>query len=291
MFRPASSRPARTLRRVLAALVLGLALPAPAPAQAGTVRLARPDGQVIKARLAGDWSRCGPTVILSHGLGGDERALGWMDAPAVAAGYRVLVMEHPASGPRALFSARRRGAETVLSDPEIWAGRAADLETALAFARRGACRPAPLVMGGHSMGAAFTMMEAGARGRVPYRGGQRFDAYIAVSPQGPGSWAFAGQGAWADVAAPVLMLTGSEDDGFGGITPQSRAQAFALLPPGRKRLGIVTGADHLELGGRRASAEARVAAMIAGEFLHHLRTGWTASTLDLSRQSAVIRER
>jgi len=276
--------------RACAALILLCIVAGPGSAE--TVRLTRADGATLTARMAGDWSVCGPTVILSHGLGGDESALGWMDAPAVAAGYRVLVMEHRESGPRSLFQARRRGVGQVLADPAIWSARAEDLDVALAFARRDGCRPAPLVMGGHSMGAAPTMMEAGANGRVPYRpGSQRFDAYIAVSPQGPGTWAFDGVTAWSDVAAPVLILTGTEDSGIDGTTPQSRMQVFDLVPPGQKRLGVVVGADHLELGGRRASTEGEVAAAIAGEFLVQLRQGWAASSLDMPASLAQIQDR
>jgi len=273
-------------RTALAALALIWASAMPGPAE--TVRLSRPDGAAMTARLAGDWSRCGPTLILSHGLGGDERALGWMDAPARAAGYRVLAMAHRASGPRALFSLRRRGAETVLDDPAIWAARAADLATALAFARRGGCRPDPLVLGGHSMGAAQTMMEAGARGTPPYRGRQRFDAYIAVSPQGPDSWAFARPDAWARVAAPVLMLTGTRDRGFGGMTPQSRIAAFDRLPPGRKRLGVARGIGHIALSRGGDAAQTRALRAITGEFLWQLRHGWAPSALDMPRSAAVL---
>jgi len=277
---------ARTSLAVLALIVMSAM-----PTLADAVRLSRPDGTTMTARLAGDWSRCGPTLILSHGLGGNERALAWIDAPAIAAGYRVLAMEHRASGLRALFSARRRGAEAVLNDPAIWAARAADLDTALAFARRGGCRPAPLVLGGHSMGAAQTMMEAGARGTPPYDGHRRFDAYIAISPQGPESWAFAGRDAWARVAAPVLMLTGTQDRGHGGMTPQSRAEAFALLPPGRKRLGVVRGIGHIALGRGGDVTQTRALRAITGEFLSHLRNGWAPSALDLPRGAAVVRDR
>jgi pimeloyl-ACP methyl ester carboxylesterase len=147
-------------------------------------------------------------------------------------------------------------------------------------------------MGGHSMGAAQTMMEAGATGRVTcQRGSQRFDAYIAVSPQGPGSWAFDDLNAWSGVAAPVLVLTGTEDSGLDGTTPQSRMQVFTLLPPGKKRLGVVVGADHFELAGRRGSSEGEVAAAIAGEFLVQLRRGWVASSPDMPRRLAQVQDR
>jgi alpha-beta hydrolase superfamily lysophospholipase len=270
------------LRLVL--LLLALA----APAAAETVTLTRADGASFAARLAGDWGPgCPPTLILSHGLGGDERALGWMDGAAAAAGFRVLVMEHRESGPRALLRLRRGSSEALLRSPAIWRGRALDLDAAIAFASRD-CRPRPLVLGGHSMGAALTMFEAGARGTTPYRGEDRFDAYLAVSPQGP-SWAFAGRNAWSGVGKPVLMLTGTRDDGPDGTPWQNRLVAFAGLPAGEKRLAIIAGATHFHLGGRGNPAAQSLAAAVAAEFLGQLRTGWAPSSLD--RRGLEIREK
>lgn len=269
-------------------LALTLLLCLAVPAAAETVTLTRSDGARFAARLAGDWGAgCPPTVILSHGFGGDERALGWMDGAAAAAGFRLLVMEHRESGPRALVGVRRRGIETALTDAALWAGRAADLDAALAFASRD-CRPRPLILGGHSMGAALTMFEAGARGTVPWPGQDRFDGYIAVSPQGP-SWAFARRTAWAGVARPVLMLTGTEDDGPDGTPWRNRLIAFDGLPAGKKRLAVIDGANHFNLGGLGNRPAQRLAAAAATEFLRQMRDGWAPSAL--RRPGLEIREK
>jgi pimeloyl-ACP methyl ester carboxylesterase len=260
------------------ALTLGLALAQGTTAE--TVTLRRADGNTFAARLAGDWSRCGPTLILSHGLGGDERALGWMDGAATGAGFRLLVMEHRESGPRQLFGLGRRAdpeAEVLLSS-KVWDGRAADLATAVAFARQDGCRPRPFVLGGHSMGAALTLFEAGAKGRAPYEGRDRFDAYIAVSPQGLG-WAYESRSAWSGVAAPVLMITGTRDETFGE-TWRTRLTAFRGLPPGKKRLAVIPGATHLNLGGIGNRKVQRLAADVAEEFLRQIAGTWDQSQLD-----------
>lgn len=261
------------LRLLALLLILGC------PALAETRKLARADGASFVVRLAGDWGPgCPPTVILSHGLGGDERALRWVDAPAQAAGFRVMAVEHRESGPAALRRVLRQGGDAVLQDPAVWRARAADLDAAIAFAARD-CRPAVLVLGGHSMGAATTLFEAGARGSVRYPGRDRFDAYIAVSPQGVGSWAFASRNAWSRVDAPVLMLTGTRDHGLDGTDWQNRLTAFANLPPGRKRLAVIDGASHFNLGGIGNQSAQRVAGAVTGEFLRQLRGGWAPSAL------------
>jgi pimeloyl-ACP methyl ester carboxylesterase len=259
-------------------LVACLALAGTALAE--TVTLRRGDGNSFAARLAGDWSRCGPTLILSHGLGGDERALGWMDSAAAASGFRLLVMEHRESGPRQLLGFGRRDdpeAEVLLSS-SVWDGRAADLATAIGFARQDGCRPRPFVLGGHSMGAALTMFEAGARGRAPYRGQDRFDAYIAVSPQGLG-WAYGSRNAWSGVSAPVLMITGTSDETFGEPWT-TRLTAFRGLPPGKKRLAVIPRATHLNLGGIGNRKARSLAADVAEEFLRQIAGTWGPSQLD-----------
>lgn len=262
--------------RHLAALVVAMCLCARLGG-AETTPLERDDGTQIPVRLAGDWTQdCPPTVILSHGLGGDADALRWVDGAATAAGYRMLVMGHAESGPALLREVLRQGAARLL-DPAPWRAREADLKAALAYATR-LCRPKVLVLGGHSMGAAQTMFEAGAIGLTPYRGQDQFDAYIAVSPQGV-SWAFASPDAWRKVEKPVLMLTGTRDHGFGGDTWEGRLVAFQGLPPGKKRLAVVEGANHLNLGGfgnRRAQAKL---AAVTEEFLRQLLDGWAPTAL------------
>lgn len=263
----------------LAGGLAGLAVDAPR-AHAETIELRRADGAVMKARLVGEWSEgCPPTLILSHGLGGDERVLAYLDAPAVAAGYRVLVMEHRASGLRALIAMRLRGdMEDALRGADVWQGRARDLDAAISYATQ-RCRPDPFVLGGHSLGAALTMIEAGAQGRPPFAGARRFDGYIALSPQGVG-WAFAEATAWATVTDPVLLVTGTEDAGLDGSW-ETRLDAWHGLPAGHKRLAVLDGAAHRELGGRGGTPAEADAGRVVGEFLRQLRgDAWAGSALN-----------
>jgi predicted dienelactone hydrolase len=270
-------RPKRLLLGLLSVVALGATTFA---VLAETITITRSDGATFAARLSGDWSRCGATLILSHGLGGDERALGWMDDAASQAGYRMLVMEHRESGPQQLLGFKRRAdpETTILRGPKVWNGRAADLAAALGYATAGGCDPNPLVLGGHSMGAALTMFEAGARGLAPYEGQDRFDAYLAVSPQGLG-WAFDSRSAWSGVQDPVLMITGTQDESFDQGW-RSRLTAFRGLPAGQKRLAIVPGATHLNLGGRGNRTAQGLAADVAAEFLRQIATDWGPSSLD-----------
>jgi pimeloyl-ACP methyl ester carboxylesterase len=113
------------------------------------------------------------------------------------------------------------------------------------------------------MGAATAMIEAGATPRFGRMGANRFDAYVALSPQGVG-YMFAA-GAWGRVTKPVLMITGTRDQGADGDW-RTRLSAFEGLPQGRKRLAVIPGATHLQLSGGERQMGATLGAL-AGEFL------------------------
>lgn len=257
---------------------------------APTSNIVRADGNRVPVTLFGDWSggSCPGTLILSHGMGGSEDGLAYAAKAAVEAGYRAMVIGHKETGPRALLRVMRSPDRTAeIRSDEFWRGRQLDLAAALDFATA-ACRPSQLVLGGHSMGAALTMIEAGADSPVVFNGADRFDAYVAISPQGVG-WAFESTEAWDEVDKPVLMVTGTRDDGFDGKWTD-RLVAFENLPDGKKRLVVITGADHMNLGGRRNQQAQTLAARAVTEFLGHLENGWTPSAL-ASEPGVEVREK
>ena len=123
-------------------------------------------------------------------------------------------------------------------------------------------------IGGHSAGAGGAMMVAGAT-RAFRTGGDRGDdyfeimdlsdprpvAFIAMSPQGPGSdgfyegWKYEGETSWDNVTRPTLIGTGAGDNGCDqsprnltsstihycsnlGPTPSNRKAVFDFLPKG-----------------------------------------------------------
>ena len=221
------------------------------------IALPRRDGKETPVRLYGDWNRCLPTMILSHGMGGDYSGLAYVANAAAANSFRAAVMGHAESGRSALRSVlftRKSRKEDALLNPAIWQGRFDDIEATLAFATTN-CRPPLLVLAGHSMGAATTMLEAGTRGAVAYGGADRFDAYVALSPQGV-SWMFKDTSAWSNIKKPVLLITGTEDSMFNDDY-QNRVKTFDYLPRGYKRIVIIDGADHMDFGGRGKNSEAQ----------------------------------
>lgn len=262
---------------VTTALFLGMA----GQVEAQTMSLRRADGAAVPLKVypASGAAACAPTMIVSHGFGGSETGLAGLAGTMAGRGWRVLVMGHAESGRGQLRAAFQGGGGLAAVDAAarakpLHAARFADLDAAYAEATRG-CRPPSLILAGHSMGAQTTMMEAGAVPLIGRMGRNRFDAYVALSPQGTGT-AF-GSSAWAAVSKPVLMITGTNDRVVGGDYT-ARLTAFEGLPPGAKRLAVIPGAGHLQIGGiGSVSVTATVNALVA-EFAGQVARGtWTAS--------------
>jgi dienelactone hydrolase len=250
------------------------------------ITLLRQDGVNISVRLFGNWEQelCPPTVVLSHGFGGSEKGLAYIGEGLAKQGHRAITMGHTESGGvgnivhALLVTREKKGA--LLTDPEKYAGRFMDIEAVLAYVKQGCTIPPFLILAGHSMGAGAVMLEAGAKGKLPKitskLGKNRFDAYVAISPQGVGY--LYDKGAWNNIHKPVLMITGTEDDGFDGDYT-SRLSAFAGLPLGNKRLAVINGATHYYLGGGRGGrlsvpTKQKVVTLI-GEFINQIQINGT----------------
>lgn len=260
-------------------VIAGIMLTGAASAQS-SLTLSRADGAQIPALnyTGNGGATCPPTMVLSHGFGGDERSQGGLARTMAARGWRVLAISHRESGRAVLRETIRQGGLTavdaVARQRPLHLFRFADLDAAFTEVTR-TCRPKPLILAGHSMGAQTTMMEAGATALIGRLGSNRFDAYVALSPQGIGT-AFAA-GAWSSVSRPVLMITGTRDR-TADSDYRTRLTAFEGLPAGRKRLAVIPGAGHLQIGGiGSASVDAMVNTLVE-EFAEQIARGaWSPS--------------
>jgi pimeloyl-ACP methyl ester carboxylesterase len=243
---------------------------APALAQG----LPRADGATVPVKRYGPQGGCGPAMIISHGFGGNENGNGGLASAMAGQGWRVLVMGHRESGREALRTAvfsttPKQGILDATTTPLKHRMRFLDLDAAISDLMK-ACRPSRFMLAGHSMGAMTTMLEAGAVGRFGRFGANRFDAYVAISPQGVGFTY--DRGAWAAVTKPVLMITGTRDYGSdGGI--ETRLSAFEGLPTGSKRLAIIPGARHLALAANGRDGISNAVASLTIEFLNSIGKG------------------
>jgi pimeloyl-ACP methyl ester carboxylesterase len=262
----------------LFAFLLAFAL----PAWAQTASLQRADGATTPVKRYGPTGGCGPLMIISHGLGGSENGNAGLANAMAAQGWRVIVMGHAESGRAVLRAALlsvspKQNLVAASTTPVYHRARFLDLDAAVADATR-ACRPARFILAGHSMGAMTTMLEAGAVAKFGRFGSNRFDAYVAISPQGIGFTYDAG--AWARVNKPVLMITGTRDQGSEGGY-ETRLSAFDGLPAGSKRFAIIPGAGHLALSADGQDQVARTVGVLTVEYLNALAKGHTLSPSSL----------
>lgn len=252
------------LRCLLVASTVAL-FAAIAPAQQH-LETPRSDGRVTPllvypAQNAG--SACAPLAVISHGAGGSEYGYRYLAQFMSQSGFTTVVMGHPESDLSALrddlrAGGLRSGTRALIADPVAEQDRLLDVGAALQWADH-VCHAPFRVLLGHSMGAATVMLEAGARNLIgvpsPPAGRDRFDAYVALSPQGPG-FLFPDQ-AWTGIHKPLLILTGTHDQSLQGGA-ESRQIPWKELP-GRpdhcQWMGVIDGATHMNFAGTGFAAE------------------------------------
>jgi dienelactone hydrolase len=269
--RTAGTRAGRAARSVALALLAS----AGAAAAQEALQLARADGSEVPARAYRPSGGCAGIAIVSHGAGGSAGGYRYLAEAMRGAGWLVVVPGHEESGlaavgRRVLAKGMRGGLLDVVTDPAAYRARFADIAAALDWAQP-QCPSHARVLAGHSMGAATAMLEAGAANRLGLVGADRFDAYIAISPQGPGS--IFPEGAWHAIAKPVLFVTGTRDQALeGGWT--SRRRPFDDAAPGCKWLGVIDGATHMNFAAFGSSADAeRLTTRLVTAFLDGVRDG------------------
>lgn len=239
-------------------LMLGLSTAQFAVAQPGkSVSFKRTDNHVVPATAYMPKSSCLGTVIFTHGAGGTEAGAQYLGDALSDQGYLTVVVAHLESGQQALRKTLIRSdglhdaLTTLVNDADNYKSRMMDIGAAKSWAAP-RCASKWSVLAGHSMGAATVMMEAGARNNHGIKGQNRFGAYVAMSPQGVGS--LFPTNAWSAIRSPVLMITGTEDNGLEGGW-RTRLAPFDNMPAGCKWLGVINGARHMDFSGRGGSAK------------------------------------
>jgi predicted dienelactone hydrolase len=249
-------------------------------------------------RAVGAGSGCAPLAIISHGAGGSENGYRYLARAMAQNGFTTVVMGHRESGLSALRADMRKdgfmpGVRALVADPQAEQARLLDVGAALKWAGS-QCRAPFRVLLGHSMGAETVMLEAGARNIIgvasPPASLDRFDAYVALSPEGPG--VVFPQNAWNGIRKPVLVLTGTRDQSLQG-GPQARLIPWRDMPGAAGKcqwMGVIDGATHMNFAGNGFGAD-RVEPMVTrtvATFLAGVRAGLCAlpaSTPGMTLQS------
>lgn len=206
---------------------------------------------------------CAPLAVISHGAGGSEYGYRYLAQAMARLGYTTVVMGHAESGLAALRADMRQyglmpGVTALVADSNAEIDRLLDVGAALQWAGS-QCRAPFRVLLGHSMGAETVMLEAGAKNllgvKSPPAGQNRFNAYVALSPEGPGI--VFPQNAWNGIRKPVLILTGTRDQSLKG-GPQARLVPWTSLPGAASHCqweGVIDDATHMNFAGTGLGAD------------------------------------
>jgi len=274
-------------------------IPAAAPTAPQQINVPRSDGHETPLRVypaAGNVPGCAPLAIISHGAGGSEKGLSYLAESLSQLGYTAAVMGHRESGLAALRAdmladGLRPGVQALVADPKAEEARLLDVGAALKWAD-GQCKVPFRVLMGHSMGAVTVMLEAGAKniiGVAPSAAGlDRFDAYVALSPEGPGI--IFSERAWHGIHKPLLVLTGTRDQSLKG-GPEARQIPWHDLPGTASKcqwMGVVDGATHMNFAGNGMGAE-RVTPLVTqtvAEFLSGVRA--SACTMPAAKDGMTL---
>lgn len=216
----------------------------------------RSDGQwtpLLVYPAKGATSKCAPLAVISHGAGGSENGYRYLGETLSRLGYTAVVMGHHESGLSELSADILKhglmpGIRALVTDTDAEEARLLDVGAALKWADS-QCKAPFRVLLGHSMGAETVMLEAGAKNiigvQAPPAGQDRFDAYVALSPEGPG--VVFPEDAWCGIHKPVLILTGTKDQALQG-EPEERQFPWHVLPNRTDNcnwMGVIDGATHM----------------------------------------------
>ena len=226
---------------------------------------------------AGHPTGCPPLAVISHGAGGSEYGIRYLADALAAVGYTAVVAGHRESGLAPLQDEIRahgmaEGIQAVVSDPAAEGDRLLDIGSALRWAEEVCHRPFRVLLG-HSMGAETVMLEAGTPNLIhlasPPAAQNRFNAYVALSPEGPGI-VFPDH-AWSRLSAPMLILTGTFDQSLhGGV--KARLVPWSEMPRAPHSChwqGFIEGTSHFNFGGDGMGA-ARVKPIVTATVLSFL---------------------
>ena len=241
-----------TARRLIVASLL-LAFHALAVGESAlSVSIPAPNDAQLNAHVYPPSSKtCKGVVVVSHGAGGNERGYSYLGEFFASSSFLTVIPTHRLSDKSALTRLRKdHGLEDGLiqltTNSKAYKERLVDIGIAKSWAEK-KCDSGFSVLLGHSMGAATVMLEAGAKNLMDLSGEDRFDAYIALSPQGEG--AIFNAKSWSPIQKPLLSITGTRDDELSGNSWKHRTQPFKNMSAGCKWLAVIDDATHLNFAG------------------------------------------
>lgn len=216
-----------------------------------------------------------PTIIFAHGTGAskdDYSALGkyWASHGYVSIHptYADSLSSESGQPDRGDF---REKLQEILDNPEMWVERVEDTQAVIEAlsaigqetpSLQGKINPQRIGVGGHSYGAYTAQLIGGATINLPQQKAEtnlhdpRVKAVLLLSPQGSGQQGLTAS-SWQNFQTPMMVMTGSRDQGAQGQGPEWKTEPFELAPPGDKYLVFIEKANHFSFSGRLAQRNQR----------------------------------
>jgi predicted dienelactone hydrolase len=213
-----------------------------------------------------------PVILFSHGLGGSRENGAYLAEYWAARGYVAVFVQHPGSDESVWKEAARGERFTAMKQAasgRAFLDRLGDIPFVLdqlerwqveaGHPLRGTLDLDHIGMCGHSFGAVTTQAMMGQRFPLGKTfPDPRIDAFLPMSPS-TSRGVTAGE-AFSHIAAPVLCMTGTEDDSpiQPEVTPASRREVFAALPKGDKYQLVFEGGEHAAFSGGERLQRGRI---------------------------------
>lgn len=198
-----------------------------------------------------------PLIIFSHGAGGSKDSFSYLSQFWASCGYICIHPTHLGSDVSVLQKIGLQALLEVTNDPELYSERPHDISFIIDSLDeieqqipqlKGKINRDVIAVSGHSYGAYATMLLAGsviemAAGDEESFQDDRIGFFLGISPQGTNRLGL-NKRSWDKIKAPMMMVSGSKDQGWEGKPASWRLEAFNYMPPGNKYHLLVEGANH-----------------------------------------------
>lgn len=199
-----------------------------------------------------------PAIIFSHGTGGSKESFSYLGKLWASCGYVCIHPTHLGSDFSCLAKVGLQALLEITNQPESWLERPKDISFVIDSLSEieqqipdlaGKINQSFIGVSGHSYGAYTTMLLAGAIIEMPgvkaasLGRDDRAWAFLPISPPGTGRLGL-NDCSWDKIAAPVMSISGTKDQGWEGEPPTWRMEAFKYMRPCDKYHVLIKGANH-----------------------------------------------
>ena len=227
-----------------------------------------------------------PIIFFSHGAGGSNEAYSSLSCFWASCGYICIHPTHFGTDSTTLIESGLQAVKKYINDPRVWSVRPQDISFLIDSLEELKYRIPPLKdimnetrigISGSSYGAYVTMLLAGAKIDTPWEPDvtfcdRRASAFLAISPQGTGKYGL-NPSSWNQIQIPMLLLSGTQDQGWDGEPASWRLEAFKYMHLGDKYQVLIEGAHHASYDENKAR----------GQVLHRLVTrNFQTSDVDMA---------